>query len=524
MTDFLQFLADNPLIFLGLILGIGVGVGRFDAHGVRLGPAAVLFTAMVLTAWGTGVNVELAVPQILGDLGLALFAFTTGLMAGPSFFSTLRTAWRLVVVVSFFIVLAAAAGLALGRAFDMSPQAIAGTFAGALTNTPALAAAGGTPAATVGYASTYLIGVVTMLIMVAIGLKRGHDDPDTPSVVVDATVRIECDDVAVADLRERHGDRLTFSRMTHHAADPAVPVEDDYVLHSNDLVTVIGPKEEVAETVRELGHLSSHDLTADRSHLDFRRITISDPKLAGRRIRDLELDRLDAAITRVRRGDTDLVATPDTVIQLGDRVRVVAPHEKLKGIAGRLGDSSRGLTEINAVALGLGLALGLSIGLITVPIPGLGTLSLGAAAGSLIVGLAMGRVGRIGPVVTTMPQTSAVVISELGLLFFLAFAGTRAGSLIVKALTSGEIVHMLATGLVMSLILSVGSYTVMRWGLKVGRIRMGGVLAGAQTNPAHLAFANSRSDHDPRVAVGYALVYPAAMVVKILLAQLLSIT
>jgi putative transport protein len=48
------------------------------------------------------------------------------------------------------------------------------------------------------------------------------------------------------------------------------------------------------------------------------------------------------------------------------------------------------------------------------------------------------------------------------------------------------------------------------------------MIAGAQTQPAVLAFANDRTGFDPRVGLGYALVYPAAMIAKILLAQVIA--
>ena len=48
-----------------------------------------------------------------------------------------------------------------------------------------------------------------------------------------------------------------------------------------------------------------------------------------------------------------------------------------------------------------------------------------------------------------------------------------------------------------------------------------GMLGGAQTQPAVLAYANERTGSDLRVGIGYALVYPAAMIAKILLAQIL---
>ncbi|MEP9392108.1 TrkA C-terminal domain-containing protein [Gordonia sp. VNQ95] len=522
MTAVLDLLADQPLLYLMIVIGLGVAIGRITIRGIGLGPAAVLFSAIALTAFAKSMDVDITIPEIIGNLGLILFAFTTGLMAGPNFFASLRTAWKLVVTVTVVIAAAAVTVDLVGSAFHMSTASIAGTFAGALTNTPALAAAGGSAEATIGYATSYILGVILMLVMVAIAFRYGNPDPDTPPEVVDITVRLESDDVTVTELRERHGNRLTFSRLAHDPDEPPVPITDDQVLHRGDLITVIGPRAEVDALIDEIGHRSIHDLTADRSKLDFRRITISSPELAGRKVRELDLDSFDGSITRLRRGDTDMVATPATTVQLGDRVRVVAPPENMAKIARMLGDSSRGLTELNAAAMGFGIALGLAVGLIPIPIPGLGTLSLGAAAGSLIVGLILGRIGRIGPFVTTMPITSAQVITEVGLLLFLAYAGTRAGSLILDAFTSGAIVDILVTGAITSAVMAVGMYAACRFILGVGRIRLAGVLAGTQTNPAHLAFANARGGDDPRIALGYALVYPAAMVVKILLAQVLS--
>jgi len=527
MVGVLEFLGDQPLILLGLLIALGSAAGRLAVGGVSLGPVAVLFVAIALTALGTANDVVLEVPELLGSMGLALFAFATGILAGPSFFTTLRSAWRVVLAVAGILVVAAGAGALVGRSLGLNSEAIAGAFAGAVNNTPALAAAGGTPQATVGYATTYLYGVIAMLAVTGFALNRGERDRDTPAEITDLTVRVEGDGTfSVADLRRRYGDRLTFSRMAHGAHAPTEPVLEDTVVGPGDLVTVVGPREEVEACCEDLGHASSHDLTRDRSSLDFRRITISDPRLAGRRVGHLEHDlerRFGAAITRVRRGDVDLVATPDLMLQLGDRVRVVASPDTIGEVSKELGDSSRGLTDVNPVALGAGFALGLGLGQISVPVPGFGSVMVGAAAGTLVVGLVMGRLGRVGRVATTLPHTAASVMVELGLLVFLAYAGTRAGSQIITALTDGEVVNLLITGAVVTTIVGVGLYAVMRWGFRVGRIRLAGIIAGSHTQPALLAFANARSGHDPRVALGYALVYPAAMVVKIVLAQLLVV-
>ena len=112
-----------------------------------------------------------------------------------------------------------------------------------------------------------------------------------------------------------------------------------------------------------MGHGSSHSLIEDRKYLDFRRITVSDPKVAGRTVGELAMDAgYGATISRVRRGDVDMVGTPDLVLQLGDRVRVVAPTGRMAEITRFFGDSARGLSSINPVAMGLGMALGIIIG------------------------------------------------------------------------------------------------------------------------------------------------------------------
>lgn len=121
------------------------------------------------------------------------------------------------------------------------------------------------------------------------------------------------------------------------------------------------------------------------------------------------------------------------------------------------------------------MALGILLGTWAIPVGG-GVLKLGSAAGTLLVGLVLGRVGRIGPVVTAMPYTAAQAVAELGLLVFLAQAGSRAGAQIGDAFTSGEWLRILALGVVVTSVVAGGLYVVMRRVFAVGGTRLSGIM------------------------------------------------
>jgi putative transport protein len=293
-------------------------------------------------------------------------------------------------------------------------------------------------------------------------------------------------------------------------------------LRLGDLVSVVGPQAQLDAVTAELGHVSSHDIIGDRTAMDSNRVTLSSPALVGLRLIDLELaDRFGAQVSRVRRGDVDLIATPDFVLQSGDRLRVVGPSDQMKDVRAYLGDSERGFSDINPVGLALGLTLGVLVGMVHLPLPG-GGFSLGSAAGTLIVGLIFGRLGRVGPVVASMPTAAAHSLSTLGMLVFLAYAGTKAGAGFGEAITSELGWRVALLGFLIASTLALALLAVGSRLHRTGWRHLAGQLGGAQTQPAVLAFANARTGFDTQVGLGYALVYPAAMIAKILLAQLLA--
>ncbi|HMM96320.1 TrkA C-terminal domain-containing protein [Phycicoccus sp.] len=520
-------LADSPVLLLAVLLALGAAVGHVRVLGVRLGPSAVLFAALAVSAWAAATGVDLEVPEVIGTFGLVLFTYTVGVVAGTHFFASLRRGWPTLLLVA--VGLAVLGGIAVlgGRLLGLGLDTVAGAYAGALTNTPALAAASARaadPAApTVGYSITYLGGVVVMLFAAAWALRRPGALPRRAEIG-HVTVRVEVDEpLTVAALAAEHHGRVGVSRLKHaHAVAPTVVPAGDEVIGRNDLVTVVGPRDLLDAVASRLGHVSSHDIVADRRDLDFRRVTLSSKPLVGHTVGELDLGgRFGATVSRVRRGDVDLVAHDTFVLAMGDRLRVIAPRARMAEVGRYLGDSDRGLSDINVGGLALGLAVGLLLGLVHVPTPG-GGFTVGSAAGTLLAGLVFGRLGRVGPVITSMSHGAAQSLSALGMVTFLAYAGVRAGRSIADALSSDVGWRVAVLGVLLTASAAAGLLLALRVLRKASWLEVAGSVAGAQTQPAILAYVEDRTGYDTRVGVAYALVYPVAIITKIVVAQVLA--
>ena len=313
--------------------------------------------------------------------------------------------------------------------------------------------------------------------------------------------------------------RASFGRLKR--GDEVRVATPDVRLNLGDLVTVVGPPSELTRIVAWIGDVAGEHIDRDHSELDIRRIFVSNREVAGHALRDLDLPgRFGAVVTRLRRGDVDFVPDDDTVVELGDRVRVLAHRATIREVTPFLGDSYRELSEMDVLTFSVGCALGLGLGLVPLPLPGGLVLRLGLAGGPLIVALLLGHLGRTGPVLWTLPYSVNLTVRQLGLILFLAGIGTRAGYDFVRYLASGGGLLTFAAGAGMTL--SAAALTL--WaGAKLLHLPFGtlaGTLAGLQTQPAVLGFALEQTkDESPNI--GYATVYPVAMIAKVVLGQLL---
>jgi putative transport protein len=207
-------------------------------------------------------------------------------------------------------------------------------------------------------------------------------------------------------------------------------------------------------------------------------------------------------------------------VQLGDRLRVVCYPETEPRIQKLLGNSLHVIAESGYLSFTLGLFLGLLAGHIPIPVPGLARpIELGIAGGPLIVALILGRLGRTGPIVWSLPLSNNLTLRSFGLILFFAAVGSRAGGGFASVLNAqGSILIALAVLLVT--VTQLLLWQALGWaGIKDPAQRLG-YACGMQTQPAAFTFVTQRTQV-PAFSVAYATAYPLATLVKIILAQAL---
>lgn len=523
----IELLVAQPLLLVFLVLAVGYAAGRISVAGVQLGIAAVLFAGLAAGA----LDARLQLPEFVRSFGLVIFVYSVGITSGPGFVASMRrrglrdTAWT----VGLLCLAAALAALA-ERVLHLPSGLTAGLFCGALTNTPALAAVlerlpAGSLSPVVGYSIAYPMGALGLVLALAVARRRWRGDLGGSARGGELDVRFlvvaNADAIGrpVKELLSQWGIRARFVRRRRQGEWALL--HPDQSLERGDLVTAVGLPAALARLTTHVGVESDEQVELERSGLSHRRIFVSNSSVAGRSLGELRtLTRFGALVTRLRRGDVDLAPEGRTVLELGDRVRVVAPRERMAEISRFLGDSYRALGEIDAVSFGLGAALGLLLGLVSIPLPGGSFFRLGPAGGPLVMGLVLGALGRTGPIVWQLPYSAGLTLRQLGLALFLAAVGVSAGTPFVQTLQAGGGPQLLLAGTLITVVTAASAlWTGRQWLRAPAGVAMG-MAAGVHTQPAGLAFANEAArDESPNL--GYASVSPIATVTKILLAQLL---
>lgn len=535
-------LIDNPLLLVFIVAGIGYPLGRVKFYGMNLGVGAVLFVGIAIGS----LHPDLKAPEIVYVLGQALFVYTVGLAAGPAFVSSLRRDGaknNLLVAIA----LCCAAGLCVGleKLLHLHSTVAAGMYAGSLTTSPALAGVldaikhSALPEQmerllaepVVGFSATYPVGVIGVVLSISLAQRLWRVDYAAEAEKlrmpqVDSHNTVTCTlkvhnmaqpGLTVEELNTRNGWTVIFGRIKR--GEEFFMATPDTIFETGDLIMAVGNQEEL-ETVAQVFGERRKGIRIDRTEYEYRRIFVSNPGVVGRTIGELNLrDRFGESVTRVRRGDTEIMPRDEMVLELGDMVRVLAHREQMDEVSAFFGNSYRKVSEVDIMTFSLGLVIGLCIGLIPIPFMG-GTIKLGYAGGPLIVALILGTYGKIGGMVWSLPYSANMTLRQIGLVLFLAGIGTRAGYTFFSTMSQGGGAAIFLAG---ALITTLTSFSVLFVGYKIFKIPMSilsGMVAGMQTQIAVLGFAREQTGND-LPDQGYASVYPVATIGKIILVHVI---
>lgn len=517
----LDVLAANPVLTVFLVIALGSLFGLIPFGPIRFGPAGALFVGLALGALDPRLGLGL---ELIRTIGLALFVYTVGLAAGPTLIRTFRRQAPMMIGSAVVLLLVGLTIVVAGGLLGVGGGFLGGAYAGVGTSTPTLAAAtqaAGSEDPAVGYALTYPIGVVLGILAVQLEMSRKRKSPkDKPSAaaagLIDLTVVVGRE-ARLIDVPGAAEGLVRFSFWSHDGSVDVV--EQRETVEPGERVVIIGCQDAVADAVKWLGRRAHTHLAHDRTEVDYRRVLLSKSTLSGLSIAELDIPgRYGGIVTRVRRGDLDLLAREDLHVQLGDRMRVVVPRGRMGDVSSYLGDTERSVTEVNAVSLGLGLSLGFLLGLVSLPLGSI-TLSLGVAAGPLVVGIVLGWRERTGPIVWSLSTGASATLRQLGILVFLAGVGLSSGPALAASITQPVGLKLLAIGVLAAV---VGTVALAFLGDRLGMspTRGGGLIAGFIGNPSLLAFANTKAA-DERVNEGYATLFAIDQVVKVVLVQVI---
>lgn len=553
--NWLQDLLTNPnsiahiVALYAFVIAAGVLLGKIKLFGISLGVTFVLFVGILAGHFGFTGNP--AILSFVQDFGLILFVFCIGLQVGPSFFSSFKkggiTMNMLAVgIVALNIVVALVLYYALQGRVDI-PMMV-GILCGAVTNTPGLGAANEAlqqlhyqgPEIAMGYACAYPLGVMGIILsLIAIryicrvNMQKEAEDIQKEE---EANPHLKPYHIVLKVQNEALSGKKMSQVQNFLARDFVCSriLQDGHVYVPNaDTVLRLGDEmnivcaEDDSEAIQAFIGPQIDEVDWDKQSkqdkpMVSRRILVTQPSINGKTLGELHFSSMYGVnVTRVNRSGMDLFAARQLTLQVGDRVMVVGPQDAIERVAELLGNQLKRLDHPNIVTIFVGILVGILFGSLPIAFPGIPTpVKLGLAGGPLIISILIGRFGHKVKLVTYTTMSANLMLREVGLVLFLASVGIKAGENFVQMVVEGDGMLYVGIGFLITVIPLLIIGMVARWRHKLNYYTLMGLIAGSNTDPPALAYANQISGNDAP-AVGYSTVYPLTMFLRILTAQLL---
>lgn len=552
--NWLQDLLTNPnsiahiVALYAFVIAAGVLLGKIKFFGISLGVTFVLFVGILAGHFGFTGNP--AILSFVQDFGLILFVFCIGLQVGPSFFSSFKRGGitlNLLAVGIVFLNIAVALILYFALQGRVDIPMMVGILCGAVTNTPGLGAANEAlqqlhyqgPEIAMGYACAYPLGVMgiilSMIIIRYICRVDVQRDSDEIQKEEEANPHMKPYTISLKVQNEALSGK-TLSQVQNFLARDFVCtriIQDGHMITPNantvlrlgDRMFLVCAEDDSEAIMAFIGPKIEQDWDATNQQdkpMVSRRILVTQPNINGKTLGELHFSSMYGVnVTRVNRSGMDLFAARQLRLQVGDRVMVVGPQDAIERVANLLGNQLRRLDHPNIVTIFVGILCGILFGSLPIAIPGMPTpVKLGLAGGPLIISILIGRFGHKVKLVTYTTMSANLMLREVGLVLFLASVGVKAGENFVQMVVEGDGVLYVGLGFLITFIPLIITGIIARWHHRVNYFTLMGLIAGSNTDPPALAYANQIAGNDAP-AVGYSTVYPLTIFLRILTAQLL---
>ena len=536
--------ALQAVVVMAVIIAAGLGLGKLRFGGISLGVTCVFFAGILAGHLGLSINSDML--TYAESFGLVLFVYELGLQVGPGFFSSFRKGGVQLNMLGFGVILIGTFMAVLISKLGHIPMSdMVGILCGATTNTPALGAAQQTllqlgqptSGAALSCAITYPLGVIGVILAMLLVRKlfvRREDIEVSESEGTDqtyvATFLVRNPAIFgknIKEIAEWAGVKFVISRLWSEGK-VGIPTSET-ILKENDRLLITTTEKDAPRLTVLFGKQEPEDWNkkgidwdALDNQLVSKDIVITRTGLNGKKLGALRLRNTYAInISRVTRSGVRLLATPNLILQLGDRLTIVGEASAVQEVEKVLGNATNTLRDPNLAAIFIGIVLGLVLGSIPIAIPGISTpVKLGLAGGPIVVGILIGSFGPRFRLVTYTTRSANLMLRGIGLSLYLACLGLDAGAHFFETVMRPEGVLWIGIGFAITLLPVI---LMALFALRICHLDFGstcGMLCGSMANPMALNYANDTLPGD-NPAVSYATVYPLSMFCRVIIAQLI---
>lgn len=546
-----ELLQETPEIALFACLALGFALGKVRVWKIALGGVAgSLIVAILVGMWA-----EVSLNDQVKNIAFALFIFTLGYMAGPSFFASLnRRSMRYGVftAVEVVTILAVVAGAVL--ILDLDQGTAAGLLAGGATESAVVGTATDaigkldlpadqitTLQANVGtaYSISYIMGLITIVLLTSqffpllmrVNLREeadklwqklggGTDEetsaPALPPLVGRAYQVVTGTGRTVAQLEAGLDDGVAVEQVRRDGK--AIAHTGRTVLGSLDVVMLAGRREALVDAAQLIGP----EVTPpedDQLTLDLAEVVLQAKWASGRTLGELKQqvpvgERHGVFLSGITRLDHPLPVRDDTQLHNGDVLRFTGLKRDLSGFVPRVGFRIDPKVRADLIFISVGVVLGMMVGKLTWTVGDI-PLSLGTGGGCLLTGLVGGWLRARRPTFGQYHPAAAQVVKDLGLAAFIVAVGLGSGPQAVELVEQYGLALPVAGILVTLVPASISLFVAWRLMRLPAPLALGSIAGQQCSTPAITAVQQAAGNTTPLMS--YTIVYALSNVVLPLL-------